>query len=280
MPTTKERADEASKILASQLRQLLSQSHHTVTSLAAEVGWVKSKVSKIQNCRQVPTEEDIRVWCQATGNPDQIPELIAAARNLDGLYIQWRRMEQGGLRPVQTSFHTLYEDTREFRIFQHAPIPSLLQTPAYTTAHLTAIMRFRQIPDDVADAARERLSHQRYLDDGTKTFSFVVSEAALHAPMLPPEGMRAQLARLLEFTDGRSANVALGILPLRAPRTVWPWEGFWIYDSREVRPDLVAGQIRNRQPSDVLAYMGTFERLAQASVYGRDARTLIEAATP
>ncbi|GAB2823349.1 helix-turn-helix transcriptional regulator [Actinocorallia aurea] len=279
MPTTKERADEASKILASQLRQLLTQSQHTVTSLAAEVGWVKSKVSKIQNCRQTPTEEDIRVWCQATGNSDQIPELIAAVRNLDGLYVQWRRMEQGGLRTVQSSFQVLYEDTREFRIFQHAPIPSLLQTREYTTAHLTAIMEFRQIPDDVADATRERQSHQRYLDDGTKTFSFVVSEAALHAPMLPPSGMRAQLARLLEFTGGRS-NVVLGILPLRAPRPVWPWEGFWIYDAREVRPDLVAGQVRNRQPSDVQAYLGTFERLAQASVYGREARALIEAAAP
>ncbi|MCD0450545.1 DUF5753 domain-containing protein [Actinocorallia sp. API 0066] len=280
MPTTKERADEASKILASQLRQLLAQSTHSVTSLAAEVGWAKSKVSKIQNCRQTPSEEDIRVWCTATGNADHIPELIAAVRNLDGLYIQWRRMEQGGLRPVQTSFQGLYEDTREFRIFQHAPIPSLLQTAPYTLAHLTAIMEFRQVPNDVEDAARERLAYQRYLDDGTKTFSFVVSEAALYAPMLGPSGMREQLTKLLTFTDGAPANVAVGVLPLRAPRSVWPWEGFWIYDSREVRPDLVAGQIRNRQPSDVQAYLGTFERLAQASVYGREARALIQAATP
>ena len=279
MPTTKERADEAASILAARLRQLLAESSLNTVSLAAAVGWAKSKVSKIQNGVQIPTERDIRVWCTATGNPESVPDLIAAVRNIDDLYIQWRRIEQTGLRRVQESFNPRYEGTSEFRIFQHSPIPSLLQTPAYAKAHLTAIMEFREVPNDVDAATEERLKLQQHLADGTKRFSFVVSEAALYAPMLDEEGMREQLDRLLHFVGGQ-VNVSLGVLPLRAPRTVWPWEGFWVYDADEVRPDLVAGQIRNRQPADVEHYLKTFEHLVEASVYGRTAQNLIEAAKP
>ncbi len=279
MPTTKERADEAASILAARLRQLLAESSLNTVSLAAAVGWAKSKVSKIQNGVQIPTERDIRVWCTATGNPESVPDLIAAVRNIDDLYIQWRRIEQTGLRRVQESFNPQYEGTSEFRIFQHSPIPSLLQTPAYAKAHLTSIMEFREVPNDVDAATEERLKLQQHLADGTKRFSFVVSEAALYAPMLGEEGMREQLDRLLYFVGGQ-VNVSLGVLPLRAPRTVWPWEGFWVYDADEVRPDLVAGQIRNRQPADVAHYLKTFEHLVEASAYGRTAQNLIEAAKP
>lgn len=279
MPTTKERADEAARILAARLRQLLAESPLNTVTLAAEVGWAKSKVSKIQNGVQIPTEKDIRIWCTATGNAEIIPDLIAAVRNIDDLYIQWRRIEQTGLRRVQESFNPRYEGTSEFRIFQHSPIPSLLQTPAYAKAHLTAIAEFREVPNDVDAATEERLKLQQHLADGTKRFSFVVSEAALYAPMLDADGMREQLDRLLYFVGGQ-VNVSLGILPLRAPRSVWPWEGFWIYDANEVRPDLVAGQIRNRQPADVAHYLKTFEHLVEASAYGRTAQNLIEAAKP
>ncbi|MEO3785428.1 helix-turn-helix transcriptional regulator [Actinocorallia sp. B10E7] len=279
MPTTKERADEAARILAARLRQLLAESPLNTVSLAAEVGWAKSKVSKIQNGVQIPTEKDIRIWCEATGNPESVLDLIAAVRNIDDLYIQWRRIEQTGLRRVQESFHPQYEGTSEFRIFQHSPIPSLLQTPAYAKAHLTSIMRFREVPDDADAAAQERIKHQQHLADGAKRFSFVVSEAALYAPMLDEDGMREQLEHLLHFVGGQ-VNVSLGVLPLSAPRTVWPWEGFWIYDADEVRPDLVAGQIRNRQPADVAHYLKTFEHLVEASAYGRTAQNLIEAAKP
>jgi len=279
MPTTKERADEAARILAARLRQLLAESPLNTVTLAAEVGWAKSKVSKIQNGVQIPTEKDIRVWCTATGNAESIPDLIAAVRNIDDLYIQWRRIEQTGLRRVQESFNTRYEGASEFRIFQHSPIPSLLQTPAYAKAHLTSIAEFREVPNDVDAATEERLKLQQHLADGTKRFSFVVSEAALYAPMLDADGMREQLDRLLYFVGGQ-VNVSLGILPLRAPRAVWPWEGFWIYDTNEVRPDLVAGQIRNRQPADVAHYLKTFELLVEASAYGRTAQNLIEAAKP
>jgi transcriptional regulator with XRE-family HTH domain len=279
MPTTKERADEAARILAARLRQLLAESPLNTVTLAAEVGWAKSKVSKIQNGVQIPTEKDIRIWCTATGNAEIIPDLIAAVRNIDDLYIQWRRIEQTGLRRVQESFNPRYEGTSEFRIFQHSPLPSLLQTPAYAKAHLTAIAEFREVPNDVDAATEERLKLQQHLADGTKRFSFVVSEAALYAPMLDADGMREQLDRLLYFVGGQ-VNVSLGILPLRAPRSVWPWEGFWIYDANEVRPDLVAGQIRNRQPADVAHYLKTFEHLVEASAYGRTAQNLIEAAKP
>jgi transcriptional regulator with XRE-family HTH domain len=279
MPSTKERADEAAKILAAQLRQVLAASEFTVTSFAEHVGWAKSKVSKIQNGQQIPTEADLRIWLNATGHAEQIPDFIASVRTLDSLYIQWRRVEQTGLRHVQESFNPQYEGTREFRVFQHCPIPSLLQTPDYAQAHLDSIMQFRQVPNDVAAAAEERIKLQQYLGDGNKQFSFVLSEAALYAPMVGKEGMMEQLDHLMYFIGG-PANVSLGVLPLSGRRTVWPWEGFWIYDAEEVRPDLVAGQLRNRQPSDVAIYRDAFERLSRASVYGPDARLLIEAAKP
>lgn len=277
MMHSSERLKEAKSILAAQLRQIRNEACLTGQALASEIGWPKSKVSKIENANQVPTEGDIREWCRVCNADDQTVDLIAAVRNIDSMYIQWRRLEQTGLRHVQQSFMSLYRSTSQLRVFQHAPIPGLLQTPDYAAAHLRCIMEFREIPNDLDQAVEERVALQEVLRDGAKRFAFIFGEQALYARMCGPAAMVAQLERLTATTY--VPNVSLGVLPIAAPRTVWPWEGFWIYDADQVRCDTLPGQIRNKQPTDVAIYEKAFTALAESAVYGEAARELIAAAS-
>jgi hypothetical protein len=53
--------------------------------LAASCGWHPSKVSRIENAVTPPSAQDIRLWAEHCGTADQIPNLIASLRAVEGL---------------------------------------------------------------------------------------------------------------------------------------------------------------------------------------------------
>ncbi|GII76900.1 transcriptional regulator [Sphaerisporangium rufum] len=274
MPSS--RITEAKGILAARLREIRSEASLTGRTLAAQAGWHYSKVSKIEHAAQMPNENDIRVWCRICEAEEYVVDLIAAVRNIDSMYTEWRRLESTGLRHVQESFQQLYRDTRQFRVFQHSAVPGLLQTEAYARAHLRAVIDFRGIPDDLDAAVAARLAQQEVLRGGGRRFMFVLGEQALRTPVCDAGDMAVQLVRLAELTTGSPA-VSLGVIPSATRPPIMPPENFWIYDGDQVRVDTVPGQFRIKAPSDVALYEKAFTRLAEAAVYGPAARELIEA---
>jgi transcriptional regulator with XRE-family HTH domain len=270
------RITEAKGILAARLREIRGDAGLTARSLATEAGWHFSKVSKIEHAVQMPAENDIRAWCRACDAEEYVVDLIAAVRNIDSMYTEWRRLESTGLRHVQESFQLLYQDTRQFRVFQHSAVPGLLQTPGYARAHLRAIIAFRGIPDDLESAVTARLAQQEVLLAGGKRFMFVLGEQALRTPVCESAEMLAQLDRLAELT-ANMPQLSFGVIPSATPPTIMPPENFWIYDDDQVRVDTVPGQFRIKAPSDVALYEKAFTTLAGSAVYGADARALIEA---
>src|SRR5215510_5177333 len=44
--------------------------------LAARLAWARSKVPKLENGRQMPTEADLTAWAEACGQPEAAPELL------------------------------------------------------------------------------------------------------------------------------------------------------------------------------------------------------------
>ncbi|GGL10167.1 transcriptional regulator [Sphaerisporangium melleum] len=269
------RITEAKGILAARLREIRSEARITGRALASEAGWHYSKVSKIENAAQTPNEDDIRMWCRVCDAEEYVVDLIAAVRNIDSMYTDWRRLEATGLRHVQESFTSLYRGTRRFRVFQHSAVPGLLQTPAYARAHLRAVIDFRGIPDDLEVAVAARLGQQVVLETGGKLFAFIIGEQALRTPVCAPRDMVEQLDRLAGLTAG-TAHLSLGVIPSTARPPIMPPENFWIYDATQVRVDTVPGQYRIKIPSDVALYERAFARLSEAAVYGKAARTLIE----
>jgi hypothetical protein len=143
----------------------------TATALAAAAEWHRTKISKLEHAVTSPSPDDIRTWCALCGAQDQAEDLIASLRTVEGMFVEWRRMERAGLRQAQHAVQPLYERTSHFRVYEPGLVPGLLQTRAYTAAVLAAIQRRRNLPDDVAEAVAARMERQRLLYEGDRRLS-------------------------------------------------------------------------------------------------------------
>ncbi|MFE4973542.1 helix-turn-helix domain-containing protein [Kitasatospora sp. NPDC056651] len=259
--------------LADRLGDIQRHAGLTGRDLAAACGWYPSKVSRLLNARTPPSEDDIRRWCRACGADDRAPDLIASLRAVEGMFIEWRRMERAGLKAAQEARLPLYERTHRFRSYSSWLVPGLIQTPGYTTAALQAVQQRRGLVDDVPAAVAARMRRQQVLYEGDRRFAFLVEESVLRCGIGGGVVMRDQLHHLT--TVGSLPNVSLGVVPMRPDRTRWPTEGFWIFDSAQVNVELVSGYLTITQPSEIAMYAETFGELAELAVYGTAARELI-----
>jgi hypothetical protein len=71
-------------------------------------------------------------------------------------------------------------------------------------------------------------------------------------------------------------GVALGVLPLGSERTLFPGEGFYIFDDREVRQEFWSAALRTSQPDKIAYFVRAFGELCRQAVYGRVALHAIE----
>jgi hypothetical protein len=244
--------------------------------LAGRAGWHESKVSKIEHARQPPSVDDIHAWCECCGAAEQIPDLVESLRTVEGMWVEWRRLERTGMRRLQESCVPLYERTRQFQIDEPGVVPGLFQTEAYAAARMARIIRFSGIPDDLETAVAARLARQRVVNAGGHRFGVVLEEAALHARIGSAAMMAAQLAHLIEVAA--LPNVSLGIIPPNINRTMWSSPGFWIFDGARVLVETPSAELTISQPREVDVYLRTFTELAAMAVYGSAARSLIAAA--
>ncbi|MEU9796807.1 helix-turn-helix transcriptional regulator [Streptomyces sparsogenes] len=266
----------ARKVLADRLREMCKDAGLDGKRLAQACGWHPSKVSRISTAKASPSPDDIRAWCRACGREDRANDLIASLRAVEGMWIEWRRMERAGLRRAQEAVLPLFERTRWFRSYSSWLVPGLIQTYGYTEDVLRAVQRRRVEIDDVADAVAVRMERQRVLCEGHRRFAFLIEESVLRNGLGEADTQLEQLERLL--TVGSLPTVSLGVVPTRLGRSRMPAEGFWIYDTAQVNVELVSGYLTLTQPSEVRAYADTFTMLADMAVYGARARALIRAA--
>ncbi|WP_336047661.1 helix-turn-helix domain-containing protein [Streptomyces sp. CA2R101] len=263
----------ARQVLADRLRELCQDAGLEGKQLAAACGWHPSKVSRIATAKTSPSADDILAWCQACSAEEQTQDLIASLRAVEGMWIDWRRMERTGLKRAQEERLPLFQRTRWFRCYASWLVPGLLQTSGYTEDVLRAVQRRRVAIDDVADAVAVRMDRQRVLYDGQKRFAFLIEESVLHNGLGSAETQLEQLERLMKV--GTLPNVSLGVIPAGTGRTRMPVEGFWIFDKSQANVELVSGYLTLTQPSEVGAYADTFTMLAALAAYGAKARGLI-----
>lgn len=270
-------AQAAREALAQRLRDLRLDAELTVRELADRAGWSHSKVSRIENGRTTPAPADIRTWTDACGAPGYASELTDALRTVEGMWVDWRRMERSGLLAAQQGVRPLYARTTRFLIYDGWLIHGLLQTPAYTTALLHSVRRRRGLPvDDVEAAVAERVARRELLQT-QRTFAFIFEEAVLRSGIGGGEVMRDQLWHLL--TVGTRPNVSLGIVPAQPDRAAMrPVEDFMMFGQEQVAVELVSGYLTITQPREIDMYVQTFHELGQLAVYGEPARALIRQA--
>jgi transcriptional regulator with XRE-family HTH domain len=264
---------EARAALAARLREIRLDADLTAIDLARRAGWQRSKVSKIEHARQVPTVSDITAWCEHVGASGQVADLVATLHAVEGMWVEWRRLERTGLRRLQDSYAPLFERTRQFRIYEAGVIPGLFQTAEYATARMRRIVEFTGIPDDVESAVQARMDRQRVVYSGDHTFAVVLEEAALYARIGDTEMMAGQLAQLI--TVAALPRVSLGIVPRGVDRTMWASPGFWIYDDDRVIVETPTAQLTITQPREVGVYARTFAELSSMAVIGPAARRIV-----
>jgi hypothetical protein len=241
--------------------------------MAAHLGSHFSKVSRIENGAQAPSEDVIKAWCRVCQAEDQVPDLVATARAIESMYVEWRRQTRAGMKRLMLSSVPLYQRTKLFRIYEHNIIPGLFQTAEYSAAMLSYFIDFLDTPNDLDAAVAARMERQRILYTGDRRFAVVIEEQALRAQVGSLDTMAGQLDRLLAVLS--LPRVSLGIIPMGALRRAFTGVGFWIYDDGLVGVETPTASLEVTQPREIQLYAKMFEQLRGMAVYGQRARAVV-----
>jgi transcriptional regulator with XRE-family HTH domain len=264
---------EARSALGKRLRELRQHADLSGRQLAESLSWPASKISKLENGRQTPSDDDIRSWTRATSSEGETDGLLASLHTLEVQYAEWRRILRTGLRPRQNELIEWDQKTRLFRAFETTVIPGLLQTAEYARARFAEGIRRLKLPNDIDEAVQGRLQRQEILYRLDKRFHFVLTEAALRFRLCAPEIMLGQLDRLVSFSQ--LPNVRLGIIGFETQYVTSPWHGFSLYDNDRVLVETYSAALDLRQPQEIEVYLQAFGELAAVASYGRAARAII-----
>ncbi|WP_067565979.1 helix-turn-helix domain-containing protein [Nocardia acidivorans] len=267
---------KAREALGQQLRDLRRDAGLSGRQLADLAAWHPSKVSKIEYGKQMPTEDDIRTWCEHTEAEAHISDLVATLRNVDAAYLEWRRSLGTGMGRVQQQVNQIESETGLIRGYDPALVPGLLHTPEYAEAMFHRVAEFNQTPNDAEEAVAARMERQQqFLYRGMRRVHYLIGEQALYTTVGDDGVMYGQLDRLV--TAMSLPRVLLGIVPMMAQYLVSP-TNFVIYDNRMAVAEGVTAAMTTTQPREVAAFSRAFELLAGQAVTGDKARMLIRTA--
>lgn len=264
---------EARSALGKRLRELRTTAGITGRQLAESLSWPASKVSKLENGRQTPTNQDIRDWTRITQSEAEADALLASLHTLEIQHAEWQRQLRGGLRPHQHELAEIDAKTGLFRVFEPATIPGLLQTAEYARARFAEGVLLFGTPNDIDYAVRTRMQRQELLYRRDKRFHFVLTEAALRYRRSSLDVQLAQLDRLMSLSA--LPNLKLGIIGWETQFIVGPWHAFWLRDQRRVTIETFSAELNLAQPQEIELYAGIFEQMAAVASYGRSARAII-----
>jgi hypothetical protein len=188
---------------------------------------------------------------------------------------EWRRELRAGHAALQVRFDDLVRGAARIRNFQIMLIPGLLQTPDYARYRALEAVRLHGTDQSkVEETVAARMRRQEVLYDTSKTFEFIICEAALRYLLCPPPVMRAQLDRLLGVLG--LSNVTFGIIPPGRELAVCPMAGFLMADDITVVETFTSADTLRGEES--AKYAEFADLLMRQAVTGDHARRLITAA--
>ncbi|GGS51130.1 helix-turn-helix domain-containing protein [Streptomyces cinerochromogenes] len=262
--------------LGHRLRELRVESPDgrlTGTELAQRLGWPQSKVSKLENGRQTPTDDDLRAWAEAVGQPGVLPELSARLKGFESHLRSWRRLLAAGHAPVQETWNALVSESRTLYVWDDHVVNGMLQTADYARSIFKRHAEFRRSPQDMEDAVRARMKRQEWLYVPGRQLNVLMWEPALRAQMCPPEVLAAQMDRLLGVVG--MDTVHLGIVPLDAALRLPPGNSFWVLDDRLVTVEDWHAELWLDDAETIALYRRVWDTFAESAVYGAEAQQVI-----
>lgn len=265
--------------LASRLRELRAATGLSGNRFATErIGWGQARVSRLETGTQLPTENDIHTWVDATGaGADVTAELLELLTRARMEYVAHRDSYRRSGGAVNDQVEYAHREARATQLLGYQPgmIPGLLQTAAYAR-ELFALpcgpAAVGATETDLEGLVADRIRRQEVLYQPSKRICVIIGETALHHPPGSVATLVGQLDRLVAVAG--LANVDLGVLPLRVPMPVFPLSGFWLLDD-SVLIETLTGVQQLDGPDEVAVYVEAFERLRGAAVIGPLAVALI-----
>jgi transcriptional regulator with XRE-family HTH domain len=255
------------------LRALRDEHGLSGRELADRLQWVPSKISKLETGRQLATDSDVTVWCQATGSSESVAaDLIDTLVDLRVAYATWRRQLAGGYRERQQKAATDEHGAARIRAVDFGVVPGLVQIPDYARRVLTLHADLQGLDRHIESAVAARMARQNVLYDTSKTIEILVAEAALRYPVAPPDVMTAQFDRLAALIG--MPSIRFGVLPLDRPMPYMPMHGFWLLDDVALVENVTA-EIRIEDGDEVAIYHQLTDRLWKVAAERDQARAIL-----
>lgn len=265
---------QARKDLGARLRQIRKAAGLTGHDLAQATNQHVTRISRIENGRQPPTEANLRAWCAACAADDELADLLATARAVETAYMEWARAARAGMRRLG-DLHSIatYQRTSTFRIHEPGVLPGIIQTEAYQRRMLAWWYTFLDAPDDTEAVLDMRAQRTATALHPAKRIALVLGEQALRTRRGTPEEHADQLTHLMAVT--RLPFVSVGIIPADAQRQAIASIGFWIFDESAVALETPTAAIKVTRPQEVALYVALFSQLQSEALNGHQARRLI-----
>ena len=247
--------------------------------LATRLQWSQSKVSKTELGHTLPSPDDVAAWARATDAADDArDDLVDLAIREGAQATRWRQALAIGRRRKQEELHRIEQESSTIRVFSPSIIVGLAQTRAYAEAIIRRGRKYG-LAENVADVVDARMARQVLLDDESKSFVFIMGEAALRRRLVDDTQMRNQLEHLLSLTA--RSNVTIGVIPFDATETVHDYHGYAVLgdpasdDHSIVLVETVTRELAIRDTEEIPEYLDHFEALRAAAVEGDQLRSLV-----
>ncbi|EXG81045.1 helix-turn-helix domain-containing protein [Cryptosporangium arvum] len=200
----------AKRRLARRLVELRVENKYTANQVCDKLNWGRGKVGRFEaNVWKRPEMSDVRDLLRIYGVPDAEREELEALAMRARDRAWWR--EYGDVF-ADDEYAGFESDARCVSLYMPLILPGLLQTSAYTEAHMNVGTKSEQWRARALEARQRR---QRVLDDVDVELVAVLTEASLLYHWGTPEERRTQIRhlvamslrpnveiRLLRFSDG------------------------------------------------------------------------------
>lgn len=259
--------------LARELRKMREESGLTPEAAAAQLGWSRSKVSRVETGRTMASRADVAAVCDLYGaGSDVRAGLLQLAKEVRqrGWWTAYADVFTG-------SYIGLEDEASLIRQWEVQLIPGLLQTEDYARV---VIGTLRPPHDDVQRRVMARMARRTLLSrPGGPAFEAVLDEAVLRRPIGGRRVMREQLEALL--IAARRENVTIRVLPFAVGEHAGLEGAFTLLSFTEpIDPDVAymegtAGDIYVESTEQVERCTFIFERLRDAALAPEESMKLI-----
>lgn len=263
--------------LSRTLHDLRTAAGLSTRQAGAQAGFSQSKVSRIEQGRNVPTEDDVVALADIylTGeraNPGIRQRLVELARDVRAEHRPVVMARSKGRPDVfQARLARIEAASAHIRSFAPTAVTGLVQTESY----MRSLLAVRDLPAARVDAfVQARLQRQAGLASGTREYTIVATEAALGWRLGSDAEMADQISHIAELI-GMYPTVHVGVIPWGAAADRLVLHGWDIYDQRAVCYGTADATAILTEPRDVARYLELHAAVEKMAVWDDMARELL-----